>query len=205
MPNWCSNHITVRGSQQREIQRLAEAFREGKFCDAVIPVPEDLQITAGYLGDGDAQTELERKTADNVDKHGFGNWYEFCTGRWGTKWDVGDEHSIDLHEDGLGFVATFESAWSPPIGVYEALDEQGFEVSAFYYEPGMAYCGRWELGADDYYEIGGQTADEVEATIPSDIDECFGITDNMREWEEEERREDDLYRWVKDSTEEQSQ
>ena len=28
MPNWCSNHVTVRGTDPAEIQRLAQAFAE---------------------------------------------------------------------------------------------------------------------------------------------------------------------------------
>lgn len=60
MPNWCSNHITVRGSNQKDIQRLADAFDNGEFCNTVVPCPEDLQITSGFLGDPVAQASLRR-------------------------------------------------------------------------------------------------------------------------------------------------
>ena len=77
MPNWCNNNVTISHQDTAKLEALAQAVNEGKFCNHVIPVPEDLQITAGFLGDGDAQKELERKTAENVAKYGHGNWYDF--------------------------------------------------------------------------------------------------------------------------------
>lgn len=61
MPNWCNNYAVIDHTDPAKIRRLAEAFNESKFCDAVIPVPEDLKITAGFLGDEEAQKELERR------------------------------------------------------------------------------------------------------------------------------------------------
>ena len=133
MPNWCSNHITVRGTDPVAIKRLATAFDNGEFCNTVVPCPEDLQITSGFLGDPVEQAELERKTKANVEKYGYGNWYDFQTANWGTKWEIsGDGNTAEIEDDGLSFSAPFESAWSPPIGVCEALVEQGFEVGAFF-------------------------------------------------------------------------
>ena len=88
MPNWCNNSVTISHTDSSKIEALAAAVREGKFCNHVIPVPEDLNIVAGSVGDPVEQAELERKTAENFEKYGAGNWYDFCTSRWGTKWDV---------------------------------------------------------------------------------------------------------------------
>jgi hypothetical protein len=88
MPNWCSNYISVRGTNSAEVKRLADAFDAGELCQSVIPVPEDLQIVAGRVSDPVEQAELERKTRENLEKYGAGNWYDFCVGKWGTKWDV---------------------------------------------------------------------------------------------------------------------
>ena len=201
MPNWCSNNIRVRGSQQREINRLVEAFKAGEFCDAVIPIPEELRNpdTGSYGGeDADAKDRLREELTK---KYGYSGWYDFCTGRWGTKWDVGSDGYIEVDEDGLGFKANFDSAWAPPIGVYEALVEQGFEVDAFYYEPGMGYAGRWDNGFDDCVsDIGTLTPDEIRENYP-EIDEHFGISDQLEEMIEEERMQDDLYRWTKEGGE----
>ena len=206
MPNWCSNHITVRGTDPVAIKRLADAFDNGEFCGTVVPMPEELNITSGRLGDGAEQAELEAKSAANLEKHGFANWYDFNVAKWGTKWEIGgngDTAEIDV--DGLSFSAPFESAWSPPIGVCEALVEQGFDVTLYYYEPGMGFVGKWEDGIDDCYEYGGETAATVRAAIGDELDDMFGISESMAEYEEENEEEDDLTEWLKDGIDKKAQ
>jgi len=201
MPNWCSNHITVRGTDPVAIKRLADAFDAGEFCGAVVPMPEELNITSGRLGDGAEQRELEAKSAANLEKHGYANWYDFNVAKWGTKWEIGGNgNEAERDEDGLGFSAPFDSAWSPPIAVCEALVEQGFEVVLYYYEPGMGYCGKWEDGSDDYYEYSGENSNTVRAAIGSDLDDMFGISESMAEYEAE-NEEEELTEWIKDGAE----
>ena len=201
MPNWCSNHITVRGTDPVAIKRLADAFDNGEFCGTVVPMPAELNITSGRLGDGEEQRELERKTAENIEKHGFANWYDFNVSKWGTKWEIGGNgNEAERDEDGLGFSAPFDSAWSPPIAVCEALVEQGFEVVLYYYEPGMGYCGKFEDGSDDYYEYSGENSNTVRAAIGSDLDDMFGISESMAEYEAE-NEEEELTEWIKDGAE----
>ena len=184
MPNWCSNHITVRGTNQAEIQRLADAFKRGEFCDAVIPVPEVLknpETTTNY-GDPVKQAEADRIRAEAVAATGYQSWYDFCTSNWGTKWDIGDEHSIEIDEDGLGFSGSFDSAWAPPMGVAEELVNQGFQVTLYYYEPGMGFVGKFEDGYDDYYEYSGENSKTVRAAIGDELDDMFGISESMEEY-----------------------
>ena len=191
MPNWCNNTVSIAHQDPEKLRALVAAVNEGKFCDHVIPVPEDLKITAGYLGadDNPEQIELVRKTMANVEKYGVGNWYDFCVARWGTKWDVDAYDTVEFDPAGVTF--GFDSAWSPPIGIYEALVEQGFSVTAFYYEPGMAFCGKWsDEDGDDFYEIGGMTSEQVREEIPEDLDECMAISENMAMWEEENADEE---------------
>ncbi len=197
MPNWCSNHITVRGTDPAEIQRLAEAFGAGGFCNAVIPTPKQLTETvSGHCGDGYEQELNQFKMELNQKYFGHTDWYSFQTARWGTKWDV-DCGSVEVDEDGLGFSGTFESAWSPPIGVAEALVEQGFEVTLYYYEPGMCYVGKWEDGSDNYCEYSGETSETVRAAIGDELDDMFGISESMAEYEAE-NEEEELTEWIKD-------
>jgi hypothetical protein len=79
----------------------------------------------------------------------------------------------------------FESAWSPPIGAYEKLTEQGFRIRAMYFEPGMAFAGVWDNGDDDYYEYGGMDSKEIADTLPAELDEAFCISESVAEWEAE--------------------
>ncbi len=201
MPNWCSNHITVRGTDPVAIKRLADAFDNGEFCGTVVPMPEELNITSGRLGDGAEQRELEAKSAANLEKHGYANWYDFNVAKWGTKWEIGGNgNEAERDEDGLGFSAPFDSAWSPPIAVCEALVEQGFEVVLYYYEPGMGYCGKFEDGSDEYYEYSDENSNTVRAAIGSDLDDMFGISESMAEYEAE-NEEEELTEWIKDGAE----
>ena len=201
MPNWCSNHITVRGTNPAEIERLATAFATGGFCNAVVPMPEELNITSGFLGNGAEQAELEAKSAANLEKYGYANWYDFNVANWGTKWEIGGNgDTAEIEEDGLSFSAPFESAWSPPTRICEALLEQGFDVTLYYYEPGMGFVGKWEDGCDDCYEYAGENSDTVRAAIGDELDDMFGISESMAEYEAE-NEEEELTEWIKDGAE----
>lgn len=205
MPNWCSNHITVRGTNQAEIQRLADAFSRGEFCDAVIPVPEvlkDPETTTNY-GDPEKQAEADRIRAQALEATGYQSWYDFCTSRWGTKWDVGEEGNGEISEDGLEFSAPFDSAWAPPMGVVEALVDQGFEVTLYYYEPGMAFVGKYEDGYDDHYDLGGLDSRTVRAAIGDELDDFWGISDSMAEYEAE--NEEELTQWIREGADANTQ
>jgi len=185
MPNWCSNFVQITHTDPAKITALAAAAKEGKFCDYVIPVPQDLRDTvAGYPG-ADKEEEHNAQMARNIEKYGAKDWYDFCVNRWGTKWDVDLYGPVEVEADGTHLSFGFDSAWSPPIGIYEALAEQGYTVDGMYYEPGMAFCGRWINGIDDCMEISGMTSDQVAELIDPDIDEQFAITEQMAEYEQE--------------------
>ena len=200
MPNWCNNNLTLQHEDPAMITRAAEALERGEFLAEFIPVPKDLQIVAGSVGDPVEQAELERKTAENVEKYGYGNWYDYCVGEWGTKWDVGADGSTDIHPDGKMLHTYFDSAWAPPVRAYEKLTEMGFTVGAMYYEPGMAYCGIYDSETgDEEYSLEGMSADQVESELPYELDEAFGISEAIREYEAE--NEEDLTAWIKDGVE----
>ena len=81
----------------------------------------------------------------------------------------------------------FDTAWGPPIGVYEAAHEQGYSVHAAYYEPGMCFVGSWNVGDEEHYEYAHcETADDIRECVGDELDDMFGISDWFREMEEEE-------------------
>jgi len=202
MPNWCSNHVTVRGTDPVEIERLSQAFADGKFCNAVRPIPEELNNPdTGSFGGDNAEDKVQLR-AELVAKYGYSGWYDWCVANWGTKWDVGDDSNLELDEDGLGFSGSFDSAWSPPIGVMEALTEQGFEVTLYYYEPGMGFCGKWQDGDDEYIEYTDENSETVRAAIGDELDDMFGISESMADYEaENEEEEEELTEWIKEGIE----
>lgn len=115
-----------------------------------------------------------------------GEWdYDWCVSNWGTKWDVGGDNGY-IRPNPNTLKISFDSAWAPPTEAYRAMEELGFEVKAMYYEPGMCFCGIYEDGSDDYYEYSDMNAAEVADTLPTELDEEFGISDQMAEWEAEQ-------------------
>ena len=130
MPNWCMNRLTVSHSDSSMMDRFQKAYNAGKTCNEFIPKPDN-------IGEG---------------------WFDWCIDNWGTKWDIGADIGTD-HEERYGLKATrvdneiscsFDSAWSPPVGLYSELVDLGYNVKATYWEPGMAFCGIWDNGADHY-------------------------------------------------------
>jgi hypothetical protein len=192
MPNWCENNLTLRHADSAMIQRARDAYANGTFLNEFVPVPEDLHITAGNLGDPVLQEELEAKEDANIKKHGYANWYDFCVNEWGTKWDVGgDDSLIVTHERDL-LTVIFDSAWAPPIEFYRKMEDLGFDVEAYYHEGGMAFVGSYIAGDDEYMEYGGMTSDTVRAEIGETLDDMFGISEQLANYEEEENMEIDL-------------
>jgi hypothetical protein len=197
MPNWCSNNLVLTHEDPAMIQRAYDALERGEFLQEFIPVPEQLKIVAGMVSDPDAQKKLEEDTARNLAELGYGNWYDYCVGEWGTKWDVGEQGASDIHPEGKMLHTFFDSAWAPPVNAYEKLVAMGFGVEAMYYEGGMAYAGTWTDGCDEYVELGGMSADDIEQNY-ADLDECFGISECMREYEEPE---EELTQWMREGGE----
>jgi hypothetical protein len=93
---------------------------------------------------------------------------------------------------------SFDSAWSPPVNAYYKLEELGFTVNAMYYEGGMCYAGEFTDGCDNEICLEGLSADDIENDHP-DLDEAFGISESIREYEAE--NEEELTAWIKDGAE----
>jgi len=188
MPNWCNNIIELQHDNPEMIARAAKALKEDRFFSEFAPCPQDLVDTvSGFHGkDTPEQVALERQQKENIAKHGFSDWYSWSNANWGTKWEA-CEPFLSGHDKNF-MSASFDTAWSPPIPFYEKLQDLGFVVKGYYYESGMGYCGLWNDGDDDYYDIQGNS-EWVMENIPSDIDFQFCISECMAEWEEEERED----------------
>jgi hypothetical protein len=180
------------------IKRAYDALERCEFLNEFIPVPQELKDTvSGFMGDPEEQKKLEAQTRANIEKFGYGNWYDYCVGEWGTKWDCGEQGASDIHPDGKMLHTSFDTAWAPPVRAYEKLMELGFTVNAMYYEPGMSFCGSWEDGCDNEVSLEGMTADEIEQDYP-ELDEAFGISESIRDYEAENAEEEELTEWIKD-------
>jgi hypothetical protein len=163
MPNWCCNNVTLSNEDSDKIDAFVVELEK----------PDEEQKPFQFL----------RPRPASEDE----TWYGWNCDNWGTKWDVSiyqferqDDNTILIH---------FDSAWSPPIAMYEYLESEGWTVNAMYYEPGMNFAGIYSDGDDDYYELNG-SADELESFLPSDLDDAFGISDSRRQQEEDDAYEE---------------
>jgi hypothetical protein len=96
---------------------------------------------------------------------------------------------------------SFDSAWAPPTAAMEKFQDLGFSVRLYYYEPGMCFCGIYDEDGDDYYDLGGMNSEQVKEELPEALDEMFGISECMAEYEEENK--DELEVWYEEGVEKQ--
>jgi hypothetical protein len=194
MPNWCNNYLELTHDDPAMITRARKAFADGRLLDEFVPVPESLHIVAGRVGDDNdpKQIELEAQEKANLETHGYATWYDYCVNEWGTKWDVGgDDYSPADEKDPNHTRMSFDSAWAPPVPAMAKFQDLGFRVKLIYWESGMCFAGLFDENGDDFYELGGMTADQVAEEINPEIDECMCISESMREWEEENAEEEE--------------
>ena len=165
MPNWCQNVVTVSHADKSKLDEFRQAA-----------VNNQTKASADFMN------VLCPKPADVGD-----NWYEWNVSNWGTKWDMDVFVTEDTDES---LTLSADSAWAPPIEFFRHLTEQGYNVKAYYYESGMGFAGIYDNGQDEEYALEGD-ADDVEATIPEELDEMFNIVNNIRDWEEENMDDED--------------
>lgn len=172
MPNWCHNTLTVTGEAEL-LQRFVAAARP---TDAVIE--ENYRTWKSYTGEQKPTLEEYRKQVIGMQPLSFEsfkpmpaseseNWYEWNIANWGTKWDasfgqpfiaLGDEgmdpeKSAEAHgvtDTPTVAVYKFDTAWTPPIPVLQAMSDQHTELEFVlrFAEVGNDYAGemKWVSG-----------------------------------------------------------
>lgn len=152
MPNWCDNYVTFTNSDTSKIDAL----------EAVL-LPEGSEEVFNTI----RPIPLEEED----------NSYDWHIQNWGTKWEA---RVYDFHRDDNDINISFETAWCPPIALYEWMTEQGWEVDAIYNEPGQGFAGQFSEGEDDYYAYDLSDEDSWK-NIPLDIQE-FADLEGYAEW-----------------------
>ena len=158
MPNWCANTVYISGPAS-VIRKIETGAKEGTLFEQLYPRP-----------------------AEEED-----NWYDWNISNWGTKWDTTADVTELIEPDDHGVASislAFDSAWSPPVEWYSYITAHyGVHVSAYYYEPGMAFVGKWCDSEEEHYDYGEHDAATVRDFIGEELDDMFGISDGMAEWE----------------------
>ena len=168
MPNWCYNNVKIESYGHPSLSK-----------DMKNSLSEDKDLFIQFV----PQPKFENDQ----------DWYMWNVNNWGTKWDAQPRNITWHDDDSVSF--SIDTAWGPPTKFYEALEELGYRVTAYYLEEGMAFVGKYEDGFDDYYEYGGMSADEMETDLPEWVNEQFGLIDQTRdneEWEQEEEDEEEI-------------
>ena len=192
MPNWCNNTFKLVGPKAK-VEGLYKEFKDkNEVLNIMYPMPTELTDTDKYPADGSARPEL-------VKKYGHDDWYGWCTNNWMTKWDV-DAENLEYREEGDDGIIEgwFDSAWSPPTGVYDHFlsENDDCSIRSYYYEGGCDFAGLYEDGNDDCFNPSEYNADQMEDPnegLIYDINECFNISDSVREWEEEQKTDTERF------------
>lgn len=158
MPNWCYNTVELHHDDVSKIDALEEELKKDKA-----------------------------EPLNHLRPNPAGQWdYGWSVDNWGTKWDVSPMDYERINDNNIRF--NFDSAWSPPITLYEFLEEEGWTVRAMYHEPGMVFIGKFEDGFDEYHEYDITDRESIE-NMPEDLVDFGGLLDEHERWEEEQYEE----------------
>jgi len=147
MPNWCSNRVSFYSDDTSALEKLKNIFESDEPFNSLVPAP-DWKNTPNDKGElpvlremKDTEGRVIHTTYDFPDGKNDDRWYDWNIFNWGTKWEVSGVECD--HWDGNSFECEFETAWSPPEGIYYALRHlfPDVDVTWFYDEPGMMVAG----------------------------------------------------------------
>ena len=150
MPNHCYNRVTISSHEGKEDQfkTVLKAFESDSPFETLYPSP-DWPKTPNDKGElpelremKNSKGEVFTTTYEFPDGTNDDRWYHWRVHNWGTKWEAYDQ-SEEVDEE-CGYAEfTFNTAWAPPDGIYNAIVEKYPDVSItwFFDEPGMEFAG----------------------------------------------------------------
>ena len=202
MPNWCNNNISITGPNSviDKIEKITKEEKDGNgLLNFFHPMPEQLEGTTSPSSASDKPQPMVE---------GFDNWYDWRVENWSTKWEVCEFYGVDRqyhseqNEGESTITFGFDSAWAPPIGAYDNFlrDNEDCSLKAWYYEGGCDFMGEWDNGSDDCYAPSDykSTDDFWQDGVGSTLDDYFGITESMAEYEAElEAEKEDVHEYTK--------
>jgi hypothetical protein len=119
MPNWCDNTVLIKG-EPLDILALMNKVSEDNnpfSLNKIKPLPDGLRNTKAPA----KHNESQQKVDFNTKNYGAADWYEWCVSNWGTKWNTSETLVVKVSDDCVNY--TFQTAWAPPIPVYEELSK----------------------------------------------------------------------------------
>ena len=169
MPNWTDVRVSVTHKDKFVMDRLEEILDRGEPFDQIIPMPLALRDTVSP----DPKPDSPNYKGEQPVVDGHTNWYDWSVANWGTKWDVPqgdivldriDDHTMDF---------TLQTAWSPPIPVFDYLvNEYEYSIHAVYLDEGHMYVGEYIDGDEENYDT---------STAPDHLKDEFNLWEHIYE------------------------
>lgn len=155
--------LKYRQGDTTEIMRMLSSTWASKYDDA-----EDM--IEDMIKSGRANMKEGQMALDNIRDYGHQDWHKWNSANWGTKWNA---YSQEYKEDGT---IKFETAWSTPYPVIEALSRKFPEavISMRYADEDFGHnCGEYTFQEGDLVEEttpegGSDEAYELAADIQGD-------------------------------------
>ena len=140
MPNHCHNRVTFYSANTDDVAKLKQIFEDENCFGQIIPEP-DWPNTPNKDGELPVKHEDPWLTYRFSDGKVDDRWYDWRIQNWDTKWDCYDVVVTD--DDPEQVEIEFNTAWSPPEAICNAIREQYEDVSVswFYDEPGVEIAG----------------------------------------------------------------
>lgn len=161
MPNWCNNVLKVTGDKKK-LDEMLKLIKTGDFefdFNKVVPMPEDLMAY-------DAPIKNKDKRNQHLVEFGATDWYTWRLANWGTKWSAGEGVQVDRVSK-EECVLCFDTAWSPPGPIIEALGKKYTELT---FRLSYTECGEGFVGV--YTVEDGEVVEDI----------CASSTFNNKEY-----------------------
>ncbi len=166
MPNWCENNVSLTHSDESKLLELENILKT---------FPTEIDVMQGLERKSNAKFfEYYLPRPIDIPDNDVIDWNQKS---WGTKCEP---EIINFKRDNDKTITiSMDTAWSPPIGLYEYCVKNGWVVEALYHEPSCAFCGRFtnDLG-DECFEYDESDSSTLK-DIPKDVLDFTCIMDNV--------------------------
>jgi hypothetical protein len=124
----------------------------------------DQDIALEYLRLHPEKEAAGRKAIELIKKYGFSDWYSWSIAHWGTKWN---SYNFLEVRDHASFEFMFNTAWSPPIPVLDAVAQKfpdlSFDIKWF--DEGWCHAGSGVIGKGSPH----RSADDIGCEPDNDL------------------------------------
>jgi hypothetical protein len=176
MPNWCNNYATITCPTKEIFDKLNHAISTDNWFETFAPLQiDDVTNESGW----DAHIAIDT---------------------WGTKWPPSNIDLNNTDDEKYTLEVSFDTAWSPPIGVYKIMNKNfDININAFYEEYGCDFFGRFciskEEEIDDVFDMPSDLDEltELRKIIGSELDDYMSFTwEHLQEdWNNEDDEDDE--------------